>query len=70
MKAIKEFKYYVDGNQTSTIKEGDVIPDVAVDYALKSGFCEKSKPEHDNKALATPQNKVKKPIKKQVKAKK
>lgn len=61
MKASKEFQYYLDGNTLTSFKEGDEVPEIALNYALKHGFCEKSKP--------APQNKAKQPIKRQVKAK-
>ena len=60
MKAIKEFKYHVDGNKLSTFKPGDDVPELVHAYALKNGFCEKAKPAPQNKAKQATQRQVKK----------
>jgi hypothetical protein len=60
MKAIKNFNYYVDGNQSTLINVGDEVPEVAVKFALNNGFLDKSSSPPLNKSKsAAPRNKTK-----------
>lgn len=59
MKAIKDFDYYLNGNVKARIQDGDDIPEVAQEFAIKNGFAEKAKPAPQNKAKRKPQAKAK-----------
>jgi ribosomal protein L14E/L6E/L27E len=64
MKAIETFKYCVDGNNITEIKEGEEVPEIAQAYALKNGYSEKSESAPENKAeksQSEPENKAAKP---------
>lgn len=60
MKAIKDFYYYVDGNNSVNIEKGSDIPLVAQPFAEKNGLCEKQKQAPLNKARKAPLNKARK----------
>lgn len=59
MKALKTFDYYLDGNRKSTIKEGESVPEIAHEYALKNNLAEKAKSAPETKAKKPPANKAK-----------
>ena len=59
MKAIKDFKYMVDGNAFTDIPSGEEIPVIAQEYALKNGYADKALSAPLNKAKSAPINKGK-----------
>ena len=59
MKAIKDFKYFVNGCDYTEISSGDDIPAIAQSYALKNGYAEKADKLPLNKAKTAPKNKSK-----------
>ncbi len=83
MKATKTFSYHVDGNHKTIINEGDDIPEVAQEYAVKNELCEvqasngggtdNAPADEADKEPVTekpaPVNKSKQPAKRQVKSK-
>ncbi|MGJ8680511.1 hypothetical protein [Paraglaciecola sp.] len=57
MKALKEFKYHLNGNSLTVISEGEDIPEIAQEYAMKNGYAEEAKKTPANKSKSTPRSK-------------